>query len=149
MKFAIALLVTSIAATSAFAGSRMCLDAKLISNSHVSIACPAATEICVRNLVTTDGKESAKSLVLMNGSKKTLEVPFNSYGKTDDADVQSRLLYTFIGKEISAYYEVESDREYARPTKTGTFNNLTVFTGKKSNDNTAMYSQACDYVVVK
>lgn len=149
MKYAIALLVT-IAATSAFAGSRTCSDAKLTFNSHKSIACPAATEICVKNLVTTKDKQSAKSIILIDGSKKTIELPFSSYDKEHDSDIASHLIYSFYKDGAYAAYEVESDESYPYPTETGAgFNRLSLHTGKKSNDNSVYSSQYCAYDVVK
>jgi len=148
MKFATALFVT-IAATSAFAGSRYCLDAKQTFNSHPSIACPAATEICVKNLVTTKDKESAKSIILINKNKKTFELPFSSYGQENSDDISSHLIYTFYKDGVMASYEIESDEWYPHPKVTGTFNRLSISTGKKSNDNSVNVSQQCYYEVVK
>lgn len=150
MKYALVFLMTAVTATSAFAGSRYCLDAKLTENSHPSLTCPAATEICVKNLVTTAGKESAKSLILVNGNKKTLELPFDEFDdRVHQDDISTRVIYYFDKDGVRADYEVESDNWYPYPTITGTFTNLTVWTGKKSNDKTTLYSQACKYEVIK
>lgn len=149
MKFALSFIVTAVAATSAFAGSRLCVDAKLTYNSHKSIACPAATEICIKNLNTD--KKTAKSIVLQSNGKKTLEIPFSSYDKEHDSDVASHLLYTFYKDGQYAALEVESDNSYPYPTEVSptSFSNLSLSTGKKSNDNSVYSSQQCSYEVVK
>lgn len=147
MKSALVFLVTALTAASAFAGTRYCLDAKLTWNSHPSVDCPAATKICVKSLDTTN--KTAKSLILVNGNQKTLELPFSSYDKEHDSDIASHLLYSFYKDGVYAAYEVESDNSYPYPTETGTFSNLSLSTGKKSNDNSVYSSQQCGYEVNK
>lgn len=147
MKSALVFLVSTISAVSAFAGTRYCLDAQLTFNSHPSIECPAATKICVKNLDTTN--KTAKSIVLVDGHTKTLELPFSSYDTEHDSDVASHLLYTFYKDGALASYEVESDNSYPYPTQTGTFTNLSLHTGKTSNDNSVYASQYCAYEVIK
>lgn len=148
MKYALLFLATAVAASSAFAGTRYCLNAKLTFNSHQSIECPAASKICVKNLDTAN--KTAKSIVLVDGNnKKTLELPFSSYDKEHDSDVASRLIYNFYKDEAYAAYEVESDNSYPYPTETGTFSNLSLHTGKKSNDSSVYSSQYCGYEVIK
>lgn len=147
MKFVLSFVVTAIAASSAFAGSKYCLDAKLTSNSHPSIACPGVTKICVKNLNIE--KETAKSLILVDGNKKTLELPFSSYDKVDNCDISSHLIASFYDNGVYGSYEVESDEYYTNPKRTGTFKTLALHTGKKSNDNSVHYSQLCIYEVIK
>lgn len=148
MKYALLFIATAVTATSAFAGTRYCLDAKLTFNSHKSIECPAAEKICVKNLDTAN--KTAKSIVLVDGNnKKTLELPFSSYDKEHDSDIASHLLYTFYKDGAYAALEVESDNSYPYPTETGTFSNLSLHTGKTSNDNSAHSSQYCGYEIIK
>jgi hypothetical protein len=147
MKNVLVFLVSTVTVASAFAGTRYCLDAKLTWNSHPSIACPAATKICVKNLNTTE--KTAKSLILLDGSNKTLELPFSSYDKENDSDVASHLIYSFYKDGVYASYEVESDKSYPYPTETGTFESLSLSTGKKSNDSSVYSSQQCGYEVIK
>lgn len=147
MKYALVFIVSAVTATSAFAGTRYCLDAKLTYNSHPSIECPAATKICVKNLDTAN--KTAKSIALVDGNQKTLELPFSSYDKEHDSDIASHLIYSFYKDGVYASYEVESDNSYPYPTETGTFSNLSLSTGKKSNDNSVYSSQQCSYEVIK
>ena len=149
MKSALVFLVTAVTATSAFAGSRLCVDAKLTYNSHPSIACPAATEVCIKNLNTD--KKTAKSIILVDGDKKTLQLPFSSYDKEHDSDIASHLIYTFYKDGQMASLEVESDNSYPYPTETSptSFSSLSVSTGKKSSDKSVYSSQYCSYEIVK
>lgn len=149
MKYALVFIATVVATSSAFA-DRYCLNAKQTYNSHPSIACPAVSQICVKNLDTTRGKESAKSIILVDSNgKKTLQLPFSSYSKEHDSDIASHLIYSFYKDGVYAAYEVETDESYPYPTVTGTFNRLSVHTNKTSNDNSVYSSQYCAYETVK
>lgn len=147
MKYALAFLMTTVAAATTFAGTRYCLDAKLTWNSHPSIACPAATEICVTNLDTK--AKTAKSLVLLDNGTKTLQLPFSGYDQENDSDVASHLIYSFYDSGVYAGLEVESDKYYPHPTETGTFESLSLSTGKTSSDNSVYSSQQCSYEINK
>lgn len=148
MKFALVFLVSTMAATSAFAEAKTtCLDAKLSFNSHQSIECPQATQICVKKY--DEANKTAKSLMLVNERQKTLDLPFDEYYKEHDSDIASHVGLSFYENGQYAQLEIESDNWYPYPTVTGTFINLTLHTGKKSNDNSVYSSQVCSYDIIK
>lgn len=147
MKNVAVFLFSTVTVASAFAGSRSCSDVELAINSHPSVACPAATEICVKDLDTAN--KTAKSIVLKNGQKKTVELAFVGYSQKNDSDVAAHLIYSFAENDMLASYEVASDKEYPFPTETGGFESLTLFTGKTSSDKSVNTSQYCSYDVVK
>lgn len=155
MKFALALVVTTIAVTSAFAAETVCLNAKLAANSRPQLSCGDVAKVCVKGFVQDDNarvdeKIKAESLQLTDTSGRSLEMGNPSSTVDHDSDVDTHLGLSFSNKKVSAYLEIETDyMDYdSRGEIIGTFINLELYRAYKTVNND-IEVQRCEYALSK
>lgn len=154
MKYTLAFLIATIAATSVFAGETVCLNAKLKLNTVPSLSCGGVQKICVTGYeqhdeARVDERMTAKSLVLTNESGKSLELGFDGQTVSHDSDVDTHLGLDFSNKTISAALEIETDyMDYdSRAPITGTFILMDLYRAYKVNGDIKV--QRCEYELSK
>lgn len=154
MKYTLAFLIATIAATSVFAGETVCLNAKLKVNTVPSLSCGGVKQICVTGYeqndeARVDERMTAKSLVLTNESGKSLELRFDGQTVSHDSDVDTHLGLDFSNKTISAALEIETDyMDYdSRAPITGTFILMDLYRAYKVNGDIKV--QRCEYELSK
>jgi len=154
MKYALAFLITTIAATSVFAGETVCLNAKLKLNTHPTLSCGEVKKVCVTGYeqndeARVDERMTAKSLVLIDTSHRSLEMSFGGQTVSHDSDVDTHLGLSFDSKKISAELEIETDyMDYdSRAPITGTFITMDLYRAFKSGDDIKV--QRCEYELSK
>lgn len=153
MKFAMALLVTTIAATSAFAET-VCLNAKLTENSRPGMSCGDVAKICVKGFqqddnARVDEKIKGDSLVLTDASGRSLKMASTGSTVDHDSDVDTHLGLSFSSKKISAYLEIETAyMDYdSRGEIIGTFINMELYRAYKVGKDVEV--QRCEYALSK
>ena len=155
MKFAIVLLVTSIAATSAFAGETVCLNAKLTSNSHSNLSCGEVAQACVNGFEQNDNanfgdhKIKSESLLLANSKGEKVKIDGGVQTSQSMSDIDTRLFLSYYGSKVSASLEIETDSMDWEQSGiiTGTFFNMTLMRAFSSEGNTQV--QICTYSLSK
>lgn len=154
MKFAMALLVTTIAATSTFAAETVCLNAKLTENSRPGMSCGDVAKICVKGFqqddnARVDEKIKADSLVLTDKEGRSLQMASTGSTVDHDSDVDTHLGLSFSSQKISAYLEIETAyMDYdSRGEIIGTFINMELYRAYKGANDVEV--QRCEYALSK
>lgn len=157
MKFAMALLVTTIAATSTFAAETLCFDAKLKRSYPQTLKCEQVLKLCVKGFELdsnpdNEAKSKASSLVVTNSAGKSLKMTFKDGKIQNDDDIDAHLLHNFSSKKTDIKAELEVETSYGdyevHGTITGTYATMTLWNVVNVKKDQFQY-QSCNYTLSK